>query len=168
MPAPSEFAQKIADMMRDHYLLHPKTFATESVFSDEVGAKLAFLMQAEAAGFKVVFIYVAIPSPAWSMARVAYRVANGGHPVPQEKLERRYHASLANCQRALRFVETGILLENIYDLDDAPFRTMAITSHGQVEYRADDLPTYLMPLLPDEPPLTAAGEPTQRPKPPGK
>lgn len=168
MPASSEFAQKIADLMRDHYLLHPKSFATETVFSDEVGAKLSFLMRAEAAGFKVIFIYVAIPTPAWSMARVASRVANGGHPVPPEKLERRFHASLANCQRALRFVETGILLENTHDLDETPFRTMAITSNGKVEYRADDLPDYIAPLLPDEPQLAAAGEPTKRPKPPGK
>lgn len=167
-PAPDHLAQKIADLMRDHYLSHHQTFATETVFSDEKGAKLAYLQRAEALGFRVVMIFVAIPSAKLSMARVSHRFQNGGHDVPLEKLPRRYLASMENGRRALRFVETGILLENSYDLATQPFRLMATTSRGRVLYQADELPNYIQPLLPDEPPpLDGQADPTTSPKPPG-
>lgn len=167
MPAHDEFAQKVADQLREHCLLHHQSFATESVLSDEVGAKPAFLVRAEAQGFHVVFLYVAISSPALSKARVAARVVNGGHSVPPEKLERRYHASLANCKRVLRYAETGILLENSGDFSETPFNTMAITSFGQVEYLAPVIPEYIQPLLPGASP-PGKGQTKKPRKPPAR
>ena len=167
-PAPDHLAQKIADLMREHYLLHPQSFATETVFSDEKGAKLDFLKRAEAAGFRVVMVYVTVSSARMSMARVGARVQNGGHAVPLDKLQRRYLASMENGRRALRFVETGILLDNSFDLATQPFRLMATTSNGRVTYQADQLPNHIQPLLPDElTPLQGEDDPTKNPKPPG-
>jgi predicted ABC-type ATPase len=167
-PAPEYLAQKIADLMREHYLPHPQSFATETVFSDEKGAKLDYLERAKAAGYHVVMVYVAIPSARLSMARVGARVQNGGHAVPMDKLPRRYLASMENGRRALRFVETGILLDNSFDLATQPFRLMATTSHGRVTYQADQLPDHIKRLLPDElTPLQGEDDPTKNPKPPG-
>ena len=167
-PAPDQLAQKFADVMREHYLLHPQPFATETVFSDEKGAKLEFLKRAKAAGFRVVMVYVAISSARLSAARVNARVLNGGHAVPLDKLPRRYLASMENARRALRFVETGFVLDNSFDINTQPFRLMAITSHGRVTYQAADLPRYIQPLLPDEQPLVQdEDDPTTQPQPPG-
>lgn len=147
---------------------HHQSFATETVFSDEKGAKTDFLRRAKAAGFRVVMVYVAISSAQQSMARVGARVENGGHAVPLEKLPRRYLASMENCRRALRFVETGILLDNSFDLATQPFRLMATTSNGRVTYQAGQLPNHIQPLLPDEQtPLQGEDDPTKNPKPPG-
>jgi predicted ABC-type ATPase len=147
-PAPDLLAQKIADLMREHYLLHQQNFATETVFSDEAGAKLDYLRRAEAAGFRVVLLYICIPSAAFSMARVNARVANKGHAVPMEKLPRRYTASMKNCSRALRFVEHCILFDNTADLTEQPFRIRAITGRGQTLWQSEDLPGYIAALLP--------------------
>lgn len=153
--------------MREHYLLHPQSFATETVFSDEKGAKLDYLERAKAEDFRVVMVYVAISSAQLSMARVGARVQNGGHAVPLDKLPRRYLASMENCRRALRFVETGIVLDNSFDLATQPFRLMAIMSHGRVTYQADQLPDHIQPLLPDElAPLQGEENPTTSPKSP--
>jgi predicted ABC-type ATPase len=41
-------------------------------------------------------VYVALNSPGLSRQRVADRVARGGHPVPDDKIEPRYHRSMDN------------------------------------------------------------------------
>lgn len=43
--------------------------------------------------------YLWIPSPAFSAARVASRVATGGHDIPSDAIERRYPKSLGNLFR---------------------------------------------------------------------
>lgn len=48
----------------------------------------------KAAGYRVELIYLKLPSPEASIARVARRVARGGHGIPEESLRRRFPLSL--------------------------------------------------------------------------
>jgi predicted ABC-type ATPase len=48
----------------------------------------------KAAGYRVELIYLRVPSADFSVARVARRVARGGHGIPEEALRRRYLLSL--------------------------------------------------------------------------
>jgi len=63
--------------------LFPIDFAEEptfeTVFSDPVGEKLAFLKQADAVGYTVAVCCVGISGPDACEARVAMRVLQGGH-----------------------------------------------------------------------------------------
>ncbi len=43
-----------------------------------------------AAGYRVELVYLRVPSADFSVARVARRVARGGHGIPEEALRRRY------------------------------------------------------------------------------
>jgi predicted ABC-type ATPase len=49
----------------------------------------------KAAGYRVELIYLRLPSADHSVARVAHRVALGGHGIPEEALRRRFLLSLA-------------------------------------------------------------------------
>lgn len=149
VPAADYLAQKIADLIREHMLGQRSNFATETVFSDEKGAKLDYLRRAEEAGFRVVLIYVTLANWQLSKMRVHFRVhEHGGHDVPAEKLQRRFIASRMNCRRALAQVETSIIIDN--SLAEKPLRPMAVLSRGKMLYRAKRLPPYVEDLLPDE------------------
>jgi len=48
----------------------------------------------KAAGYRFELVYLRLPSVEASVARVAHRVARGGHGIPEETLRRRYPLSL--------------------------------------------------------------------------
>lgn len=80
-------AGEIAARARAALIAARLDFCTESVFSHE--SKVTLVMTATAAGYDVVLHVVMIPLELCG-ARVAARVASGGHDVPVDKLESRY------------------------------------------------------------------------------
>lgn len=131
IPAADHVSQKMTDILREHMLTQGTTFVTETVFSDEVGAKLDYLKRAAAAGFRVVLIYVSLDSWGLSKMRVEYRVtADNGHGVDPAKLQRRYVASHENARRALAFVEDAFVFDNSFR--DDPLRLVATTHQGHL------------------------------------
>ena len=70
------------------------SFAFESTLSSRTFA--LFLTQCKAQGYKVQIFYIALPSAALAVNRVALRVKLGGHNIPQADIERRFQRSLHN------------------------------------------------------------------------
>ena len=70
------------------------SFAFESALSSRTFA--LFLTQCKAQGYKVQIFYVALPSAALAVNRVALRVKLGGHNIAQVDIERRFQRSLHN------------------------------------------------------------------------
>lgn len=68
-----------------------RSFMTETVLASLAHRALA--LRAHDAGYKVRLIYVAVTSVEDSIARVARRVAKGGHNVPEKDLRRRWERS---------------------------------------------------------------------------
>ena len=146
IPERDALAQGVANLTRLHLLAHPVSFATETVFSDPGGDKISYLRQAEAAGYHVVFIYTVLASWQLSLMRVRFRVSQGGHGVPEDRLERRFVQSRLNASEALKFVETGIVRDNsVADRSPAP---MALVQRGTVVATATSVPDYVRELLP--------------------
>src|SRR5215813_903189 len=87
-------------------------FCTETVFSDPAGAKLDFMERARSAGFEVLLVFIGLASPALSVARVATRVARGGHDVPNDKLFARFPRTLKNLTAAVGVVDKALVLHN--------------------------------------------------------
>ena len=102
----------------------------ETVFSDPAGEKLAFLREARRRGYSVVLVFIGLESAMLSAARVAERVEQGGHDVPEDKLEQRFPRTLANLREALTFVDLAILLDN--SATDEPFRFVALWEAGEL------------------------------------
>jgi predicted ABC-type ATPase len=61
-----------------------KSFAFETTCAGHRQAKL--LRMCRATGYRVTLIYLWLPSPEVAVARVAQRVAHGGHPIPTDTI----------------------------------------------------------------------------------
>ncbi len=95
-------AAKMAGLLRQRLLEQRESFIFETVFSDPVGDKLAFLGAAMTAGYQVALCFIGIAGPETSDQRVAMRVSQGGHDVPFEKLVTRFPRTLANLKAAIQ------------------------------------------------------------------
>jgi len=72
------------------------SFAFETTCAGRVYLRL--LENCKLNGWKVSLIYLWIPSPEYSLARVARRVSQGGHAIPEDVIQRRYKAGLYNMR----------------------------------------------------------------------
>ena len=118
--------QQALDERRDH------TF--ETVLSHP--SHLDHLRLARQAGFDVVVYFVATDDPFINIGRVANRVAHGGHDVPAERIEARYHRSLANLKLALAFAHEAVVFDN--SLPGSPMQALAKFSDGRMERLVED------------------------------
>ena len=139
-------AAQLAAEFRQQLIAQRISFVFETVFSDPVGDKLAFLKQAETSGYTVLLIFIGIASPELSDERVAIRVLQGGHDVPEGKIFERYPRVLRNLQKAL------LELKNVrvYDNSDlaAPYRLVLTRAEGGSLQSFEPVPKWLSPLLP--------------------
>jgi predicted ABC-type ATPase len=139
-------AARLADSLRRELLRQRQSFVFETVFSDPVGEKVAFLKMAAEAGYTTILCYVGIPGPDVSGQRVAMRVSQGGHDVPAEKLIARFPRILANLKTAVRE------LPRVWVFDNGelrhPFRLVAVFENGRPVQMHRPVPKWLRPLLP--------------------
>lgn len=142
--APYEAAQ-VADALRRELLRRGESFVFETVFSDPVGDKVAFLEEAARQGHVVVVCYIGVTGPEQSTERVAMRVSQGGHDVPDDKLLSRFHRTLANLRLAIRRLPHVL----VYDNSDlrAPFRQVAVFEQGELRDLREPVPEWLRPMI---------------------
>lgn len=57
---------------------------------------VSLIKNVKARGYEVVLLYYWLPSPTFAKVRVASRVVEGGHYIPGDVIERRYHRSIYN------------------------------------------------------------------------
>ena len=138
-------AAAVAAKLRQTLVGQRESFVFETVFSDPVGDKLAFLQQAARQGYAVVVCFIGIDGPDRSGERVAMRVSQGGHDVPTDKLTARFPRTMANLKQAVRELPCVVLFDN-NDLA-APFRLAAIYQHGQPAFLATPPPRWLAAVL---------------------
>lgn len=122
-------AAGLAASLRASLIEQGESFVFETVLSDPVGAKVAELEGAGRRGIHVVMIFIRIDSPDTSRQRVAMRVLQGGHDVPDEKLEARFHRTLANLERAIKTLPLVVIFDNT-DLT-RPFRLERVYQGGE-------------------------------------
>lgn len=138
-------AARVATALRIELVRQRESFVFETVFSDPMGDKLTFLKNTAQSSYAVVLCYVGIADASTSEQRVAMRVSQGGHDVPQDKLIARFPRTLANLATAIR--ELPCVL--VYDNDDlrSPYRHVAVFMNGRPAILREPLPKWLKPLL---------------------
>jgi predicted ABC-type ATPase len=110
-PARAQFtAGKIFLKELDKCLARRENFALETTLSG--GNYLAQAPQWQKLGWKIVVIYLWIPSADFSSYRVAERVAQGGHDIPEEAIQRRYKKSLSNLLKIAEIADQTICYNN--------------------------------------------------------
>jgi predicted ABC-type ATPase len=70
------------------------SFGFETTLSGVLYARL--IPQWKAAGYRVHLVFLCLPSPDMAVARVASRVMNGGHNIPEATIRRRYESGRLN------------------------------------------------------------------------
>ena len=134
-------AADVARRLREEFVSRKESFAFETVLSDPVGEKVAFLRAAAEQGYTVVLCFVGLASAKMCDERVAMRVSQGGHDVPAEKLASRYARSLRNLARAIRSLPFVYVFDNS-DLS-RPFRPIASYRDGERKEAVRPLPAWL-------------------------
>lgn len=102
------------------------SFITETVFSHP--SKLDLIRQAHLVGYTVCLHVVMIPEDL-AVARVADRVAFGGHAVPEDKIRGRYDRLWGLVAQARRMADRADFYDN--SRLDVPFRRVATYEYGQ-------------------------------------
>jgi predicted ABC-type ATPase len=104
--------EEIRDRVR-----HRRSFAFETTL-----AGLSFARQVpawQAAGHDVKLIFLRLPGVELALARVAARVAQGGHDVPESIVRRRFDAGAENFHRVYQpLVNHWLLYDNSGDTPD--------------------------------------------------
>lgn len=134
-------AAAMANAVRLELFRQRESFVFETVFSDPVGDKLAFLENAAASDYAVVLCYIGIADAAISEERVAMRVSQGGHDVPPKKLATRFARTLANLKAAMNQLPFVLIYDNS-DLN-TPFRKIAEYQQGKAHFLAPQSPEWL-------------------------
>lgn len=138
-------AARLADALRRELLKRGESFVFETVFSDPVGDKVAFLEDAGRSGHTVVLCYIGLASADQSAERVAMRVSQGGHDVPDDKLRPRFSRTLGNLKSAIARLPHVLVFDNS-DLT-TPYRLVAVFEHGQLTDTHDPIPEWLRLLM---------------------
>jgi predicted ABC-type ATPase len=97
-------------LMAEKLLAAGQSFTVETTLSGNT--YLRMMMKAKALGYLVVLTYIGTKDVAINMQRVRFRVAKGGHDVPEEDQLRRYPRSIANAVKALTIADEAIILDN--------------------------------------------------------
>lgn len=118
-------AARVAEEQRSTLLAAGASFLSETVFSHP--SKVGLVERAEALGYLVTLHVIMVPEET-TLRRVEYRVAHGGHGVPEAKVRSRY-ARLWSHIAAARLIADRA---NFYDNSRAssPFRLVAVYGHG--------------------------------------
>ena len=106
----SYLAAWVAELLRFRLLATRQSLTFETVMSHP--SKLEFLREARLAGYRTYLYFVATADPAINTARVAVRVAKGGHPVARDKIVARYHRSLSLLRPALKLTDRAYIFDN--------------------------------------------------------
>jgi predicted ABC-type ATPase len=140
-------AARIITSLRHELVRQRESFVLETVFSDPVGEKLAFLKAAATSGYTVILCFIGIDNPQTSEERVAMRVSQGGHDVPTDKLISRFPRTLANLRAALRELPRVLVFDNS-DLR-TPFARLAVFENGHSIFLRDQAPAWFRAVLED-------------------
>lgn len=131
--------KRAISLVRSH-IDNDRPFLVESTISGR--SYLRYAQLAREAGFRTIFIYIALRSPELSAQRVAQRVSSGGHSIPVEDIKRRYPKSVSNIKAHINAFENAY----IYDNSDE-YSSVASYRHGLL-HRSSNIPSWLARHLP--------------------
>jgi predicted ABC-type ATPase len=92
----------------DEYTKAGESFAFETTLS---GAHyLQRIQEWKNLGYIIKLWFIALSSPELAISRVAERVAQGGHNIPEEVIRRRYKAGVENLPKYQKVVNSWVML----------------------------------------------------------
>jgi predicted ABC-type ATPase len=92
----------------DEYTKAGESFAFETTLSGT--HYLQRIQEWKNLGYIIKLWFIALSSPELAISRVAERVAQGGHNIPEEVIRRRYKAGLENLSKYQKVVNSWVML----------------------------------------------------------
>jgi predicted ABC-type ATPase len=135
----------VAGEMRLKLLEEGRSFCFETVFSHP--SKNDFVAQAKTMGYEIILVFIHLDLVSLNQARVAQRVSEGGHNVPDEKV-------ISRIPRVLKFIKNTLpLCDHVFILNnsraDNPFQQIATLRNGYLDIRQNPLPEWATEILAD-------------------
>ena len=94
----------------DDYVKRGESFSFETTLSGLTYARMIPVWRAS--GYLVKLFFLSLPNAEMALARVATRVIQGGHNVPQDVIRRRFAHGIANFERYKLLVDSWQLYDN--------------------------------------------------------
>lgn len=138
-------AAKIAEAMRLRRLQDGRTFCFETFFSHP--SKIDFVANAKALGYEIVLVFIHLEQIQLNLARVAQRISEGGHTVPDEKVKARISRLLPLVKQVLPLCDQTYILDN--SRTDNPFQQIAVICNGCLELKQTSVSEWRQELLSD-------------------
>lgn len=135
-------AARLAKQLRENLLSRGISFCFETVFSHP--SKIDFVARAKGLGYEINMIYIHLEMPDLNVARVAQRVASGGHTVPERKVRERIARTLENVSQALPLCDRCDILDNSSSTN--PYRRVACWQDGELVVFVSPAPPWLYRL----------------------
>lgn len=114
-------------------------FGFETTLSGKTYARVFREMKAR--GYQLHLFFLWLPNVDMAIARVASRVAKGGHNIPEVVIRRRFGLGLKNLFGLYRPLLDSWM---IFDNADMPPRTIASENHGVLKISLPDVYTILL------------------------
>lgn len=131
-------------MTIDRLLLARRPFVTETVLANQAYRRVC--LDAKRRGMMVRLVFVGVPTVEDSIARVALRVAKGGHNVPEADIRRRWPRTHENLAWFAQHADAVDVFANTWD---AQPKLVAQARAGRVALLdADTLPAVTPALRP--------------------
>lgn len=141
--AHSYHAAKLAEHMRLQLLRQGRSFCFETVFSHP--SKIDFVAHARALGYEIVLVFIHLCDPALNQARIAQRVSEGGHHVPDDKVINRIPRTLKLIKKTLPLCDHVYILDN--SRADNPFQQLVAIRNGGIIFQHNVIPDWCQELL---------------------
>ncbi len=103
----------ISSLLREKLQEKKVDFSFETVMSHF--SKIEYIREAKKNGYKTYLYFICIDDPEVNISRVHNRVEKGGHPVDDQKVERRYYETLENLISAIEVCDKSYLFDNSGD-----------------------------------------------------
>ena len=95
----------------DELLDKGETFSIETTLATK--SYISLVRRAQANGYEVKLMFFWLNTPELAKFRVAERVANGGHNIPQDVISRRYVAGICNLFNLfMKEVDSWVIFDN--------------------------------------------------------
>lgn len=136
-------AAKLAEGIRNNLILSGQSFCFETVYSHP--SKIDFVAKAKALGYYVVLVVIHLNDPALNQARVAERISEGGHSVPNDKIVSRIPRMLEHVRVSIPLCDMVQVYDN--SSNDNPYQRVFTIENGEIIQHSSPLPDWAELLL---------------------
>lgn len=135
----SYLASVVVDFLRRRLIDGRASFTFETVMSHP--GKVELFREAQRLGYRTYLYFVATEDPAINVFRVRGRVARGGHDVPEDRIVKRYHASLDLVIEAIRCSNRAYIFDNSLE-GEAKTWLAEVTDGRNLEMKVEQMPAW--------------------------